>query len=127
MKFHSARHFLRAALLVMLAAFACFASACSLREAAVNREKMQKLRVGMTKDQVRQIMGDPLEKEVYSKPDIWYYFTESRWFDGVNTRDECTPLVFDPTTGTLLGWGYDFYKEYLNNEPWMRRQLDQQL
>lgn len=114
----------RVVFFALFAAFACTASSCSLFEASANRDKLKNLRVGMTRDQVRKIMGDPLEKEIYHRPFIWYYFTNPKWFDGVNTRDECTPVVFDENTGHLIGWGYDFFKTYMNEDPWRRRQLD---
>lgn len=103
-----------------------FFAGCSYGEARSNREKLNQIRVGMTQAQVREIMGAPLEKEKYHSPDIWFYYTDPKWYDGVYTRDECTPFVFDEN-GILTGFGYEYYKRELNRDSWRRRQLDQQL
>lgn len=71
-------------------------------------EKLKQLRVGMSKQEVLKVMGDPV-KEVYNKPDVWYYYTDTKWHDTFTTRDECTPLVFKD--GRLQGWGNNYYNE----------------
>ena len=38
-----------------------------------NFEKSSQLRVGMSKEQVTAIMGEPLEA-TFSLPDVWYYY-----------------------------------------------------
>ena len=83
---------------------------CTSPEAISNLENVAKLKEGMTKDEVLSIMGKPLEKEIYNKPDVWFYYTESKWSDGNRTSDECTPLVFEE--GKLIGFGGEFYKKY---------------
>jgi len=65
----------------------------------------------MSKSEVLKVMGEPLRDEIYNTDDVWYYFTESKWSDGMMTRDECTPLFFDKQ-GSLLGWGQKEYKHY---------------
>lgn len=95
----------------LLAAAGCglLLSGCGYFSKFDNFENSAKLRVGMTKDEVRNIMGEP-EDEVYSKPDVWFYYIETRWHDGLVTEDECMPVVFKD--GKLIGWG----KEYYNRE-----------
>jgi outer membrane protein assembly factor BamE (lipoprotein component of BamABCDE complex) len=83
-------------------------SSCSWYSQFTIGEKLKQLRVGMTKQEVLKVMGEPL-KEKYSTPDVWYYFVDSKWHDGMNTRDECTPLVFK--NGKLQGWGNKYYNE----------------
>ncbi|MBQ7396381.1 MAG: DUF3192 domain-containing protein [Lentisphaeria bacterium] len=78
--------------------------------AARNIENSKKLRAGMTKNQVLAIMGRPIEDEAYCKPDVWFYHVETIWADGLDTRDECMPLVFE--NGKLVGWGNNFYTRY---------------
>ena len=75
-----------------------------------NLENSRKLRVGMTKAQVLEVMGRPLENEVFCKPDVWFYQIETIWADGLTTMDECMPLVFE--NGKLAGWGNNFYTRY---------------
>ncbi len=74
-----------------------------------NRDNLKKLKTGMTKDEVRKIMGDPLADQVYATSDHWWYYTRTRWSDGRATRDECTPVVFGEDE-KLAGWGVDYYK-----------------
>ena len=75
----------------------------SLDHAQKNMENSSRLRVGMTKSEVLEIMGEPLRNEVFNKPDLWYYYVEQVWADGLVTEDECLPLVFEQ--GKLTGWG----------------------
>jgi hypothetical protein len=55
-------------------------------------------------------MGEPLKNEVYNTDDVWYYFTEPKWSDGMITRDECTPVFFNDEK--LEGWGQREYKNF---------------
>lgn len=90
-----------AALLLLLAGCAS--------EAAVNMENAKRLRVGMTKEQVIAIMGEPV-KESFSTPDRWHYFVEPVWADGLTTEEECIPLIFEK--GRLAGWGKRYDLKY---------------
>lgn len=75
-----------------------------------NVENSKRLRIGMTKAQVLGIMGEPLKDESFNRPDIWFYYFEPNWLDGMITEDECFPLVFQ--SGKLAGWGNSFYTRY---------------
>ena len=77
---------------------------------ARNLENSKQLRTGMTKSQVLEIMGRPVEDEAFCKPDVWFYQVETIWADGLTTMDECMPLVFE--NGKLAGWGNTFYTRY---------------
>jgi len=79
---------------------------CMTDEIRRNLNNAEKLRVGMTKEQVLAIMGEPLSQEAFNTPDCWYYFVEVRWIDGLYTEDECMPLVFKD--GKLVGWGNEY-------------------
>jgi len=80
---------------------------CQWQERAENFENARNLRVGMTKEQVLEVMGRPISDEAYSTPDLWFYYVDTKWYDGLATEDECMPLVF--RHGKLIGWGNDFY------------------
>ena len=96
---------------ILLIIFSFFLASCAVyRETAKNRENVAKLKKGMTKEEVISIMGEPIKDEVYCKPNVLFYYTETKWSDGNVTSDECTPLVFDKDK--LLGAGADFYKDY---------------
>jgi len=72
-----------------------------------NRGFLQ-LEVGMTKDEVRQILPNPRRREVtQGGTEYWFYLTE--WARrGDQTRDDCiTPVAF--VDGKVVGWGRNFY------------------
>ncbi len=86
-----------------------FVVSCST-EQSNNLEHISKLKEGMSKAEVLQVMGEPLKNEVYNKDNLWFYYTDWKWIDGSRTSDECTPLVFE--NDKLIGWGQEFYKKY---------------
>lgn len=96
-------------ILLLLAVAVCtgLLTGCSWSEASRNLENARALRIGMTKAQVLEIMGEPVENEIFTRPDVWFYFIEPVWMDGLTTEDECMPLVFE--NGKLIGWGNEYY------------------
>ena len=72
-------------------------------EMARNKENLAKIRVGMDKKQVLEIMGEPVSGEAYCSDKVFYYYTGRQWMDGQITRDECTPIAFDDY-GKVIGW-----------------------
>ena len=84
-----------------------FSSCNSISKNVANIQNLQK---GMSKQQILELMGEPLKSEKYHEPNIWFYHTKSTWMDGIITRDECTPIVFDDLE-MVSGWGYKFYKK----------------
>jgi hypothetical protein len=98
-----------------------------------NRENLLKLNMGMTKQEVLNIMGTK-PMEAYYKPgtygktvgvainnpyrseilrgrdekmvEVLYYVTDDRNADGVINDNETTPMVFE--NGRLAGWGWNF-------------------
>jgi len=105
-------------LLVLSASFfctlwsGCFASGewNPFNEGKRNIENSKRLRIGMTKHEVLKIMGEPLRDETFCKPDIWYYYYQMNWGDGLTTEDECFPIVFKE--GKVVGWGNAFLTKY---------------
>lgn len=79
-------------------------------EAASNREKLDKLELGMNQETVKEVMGKPYKTEAYELYEIWFYITEWQ-ADGYTTNDEMTPLVFE--NETLRGWGSKFLDEHI--------------
>jgi len=77
-------------------------------EAARNRSNLAKLNLGMTKDEVVNLMGRPSKTEVYGiqgrNLEFWHYRTEYDWLLGTL---EDTALVFED--GVLKGWGLGNY------------------
>ena len=99
---------------LLLAAAVLLASAgCALNPwytASRNIDNSKRLRVGMTKNEVLEVMGEPLADEIFCTPDCWYYYIEPVWVDGLTTEEECMPLVFED--GKLVGWGRGFFVRY---------------
>ena len=77
-------------------------------ETARNRSNLAKLNLGMTKDEVVNLMGRPSKTEAYEiqgrNLEFWHYRTEYNWLLGTL---EDTALVFED--GVLKGWGLGNY------------------
>lgn len=86
--------------------FTVILAGCSWKEINRNIENSRQLRVGMTKEQVLDIMGEPLKEVSFHEENVWHYFVRINWYDGLYTRDECMPLVFKDNK--LIGWGNEF-------------------
>lgn len=87
---------------------------CSLwpyNEARRNIENSRNLRIGMTKTEVLDVMGEPEKNQRYNTPDRWFYYVKPEWHDFQVTEDECLPLIFE--NGRLIGWGTEFHARYL--------------
>ena len=91
---------------------AAYSAGCSTPwgKAKQNVENSRNLRVGMTKNEVLEVMGEPIRDEKFCEPDLWFYYIEMVWGDGLVTPEECLPLVFED--GKLIGWGNDFYLDH---------------
>jgi len=85
-------------------------TSCGWSEMACNKQNLLKLNTGISKAQVLAIMGEPLKNQVYNTDNVWYYYTETKWSDGMITRDECTPIFFKDEK--LAGWGQSEYKKF---------------
>lgn len=76
-----------------------------------NRKHIARLQPEMTTESVKQKMGTPDFNELYDKGgkkiQVLFYRTHRKEGDGVTTKDECTPLVFE--NGVLVGWGDTAY------------------
>jgi outer membrane protein assembly factor BamE (lipoprotein component of BamABCDE complex) len=83
-------------------------------EAKHNRENLDKLKIGMSRVEAIAVMGEPVKDQVYCKPNVLFYYTDTKWSDGNITSDECTPLVFEKDK--LIGIGADFYKDYMQRD-----------
>ena len=86
-------------------------------ESMKNREKMLELQIGMTKEQVKALMGQPYKTEAYQDEggvlEFWLYMTEAVTIDNRQLSDEnFTPFAF--RDGVLVGWGRNYYESALN-------------
>ena len=113
----------RMILTIACAALAATTVSCGYFQAMHQRDKLADIRVGMTKDQVVEIAGDPLSKELYSTDNYWFYYTSPKWYDGLVTQDECTPFHFDDD-GVLLGWGNRYFREKGIMSVWTQKSIN---
>ena len=91
-----------------------------------NRENFAKLKLKMTRDEVRQIMGEPIQGETFCEDHIWWYYTRTCWSDFMTTRDECTPVVFDEDD-LVEGWGASYYRDKYDYVSWSEKTVKQVL
>lgn len=77
-----------------------------------NRRAVQQRKLGENLDDITNIMGTADFNEVVlsgeKKFHVLFYRTHRTAGDGITTKDECTPLVFE--NQVLVGWGHDFFK-----------------
>ena len=110
-------------LAVVCAALAAMSASCGYFQAKFQREKLADIRVGMTKDEVVEVAGKPLSKELYSTDRYWFYYTDPKWYDGLVTQDECTPFLFDDD-GILQGWGNRYFREHGIMSVWTQEAIN---
>jgi len=113
---------------VLLVAFPFVAQAGAGKVRNKNRENLNRLSVGMTKEEVLKVMGtktlrgggiygtgkisNPYRTETLLSGDgkttleVLFYYTDKKKADGAITDDELTPLVLKE--GKLIGWGWSF-------------------
>ncbi len=89
------------------AGMASMLTSCFYSEINRNVKNSAKIRKGMTKQQIREIMGEPIHGQVYCTDKVWFYYIRQQWMDGQVTRDECMPVAFDEYD-RVIGWGPDF-------------------
>ena len=84
----------------------------------LNKYHISILKLGMTKERVLDLMGQPDINEAYltekksdqagSEIQVLFYRTQHNNSDSKTTKDECTPLVM--RDGKLVGWGDNAYR-----------------
>lgn len=75
---------------------------------AANRKNLNRLEIGMSKEQVVGIMGTPYMREADTNREWWLY--ETTYYNGPVKEEFLTPVVFDKD-GKLIGWGRNFWTE----------------
>ena len=84
-----------------------------IRRAGENRSNLLKLKIGLNKEQVLNIMGNPYKTEAYridaKNFEFWLYLTE--WEFREPRDSDFTPLALE--NETLMGWGRNYYNNIL--------------
>ncbi len=78
-----------------------------------NNENLNKLQIGMTQEQVQQIMGQPDRSEPYAWGSAWVYRTAMTSGLYGKADSDFTPVVFDEK-GNFIGSGRNFLTEQIN-------------
>lgn len=83
---------------------------------AYNSEKLNELDLGQSLSDVKMLFGKADFSEAKTvksaKLQVLFYRTHHEKSDGVTTKEECTPLIFE--NDRLIAWGADTYKQYLD-------------
>lgn len=107
----------------LLAVLLCMGlTGCGLAQMAAiksTRDSLARISLGMTTEQVRQVMGNPYTTETFLSSDskavlVWNYNT-GQVFDpvyGMAQKTELTPLVFK--NNLLIGWGVNYYEKIVS-------------
>lgn len=75
-----------------------------------NNKDLLALNVGMTKYEVRKLLGDPERSEGYEWGSVWLYRTAMTSGIYGTADSDFTPVAFDQTNN-LEGWGRNFFTE----------------
>jgi len=103
-------------ILILISMIGCADGVMRLgKEAAKTRSRLVELRMGMTKNEVVALMGQPSKIEAYEiqgkNLEFWLYLTRyDRPYSAPNP--EYTPLAFEEDI--LEGWGMDYYDQALS-------------
>jgi len=101
-----------------------------------NRQNLDQLEVGLSRERVLEIMGTDPAKGIFmwvknpfrtetltgksgTSYEVLYYYTQLRERDDKITDDELTPLVFEKDI--LVGWGYEFLDKKVPQKPVLQR------
>lgn len=76
-------------------------------QAERNRDNLNKVEIGMSKSEIREIMGKPHKREASGQTEWWFYQTEHSAY--VPDYIRYTPIAFED--GKVIGWGRNFYKD----------------
>ncbi len=81
-----------------------------------NSQKMSDLTLGQDIISVKNLLGKADFSEAKAlketKLQVMFYRTHHDKSDGVTTKEECTPLIFE--NDKLIAWGQDTYKQYFD-------------
>lgn len=77
-----------------------------------NNEKLLFMKIGMTQDATRALMGSPELSEGYEWGTAWLYRTAMTSGIYGTADSDFTPIVFDKN-GKVIGWGRNFFTEHV--------------
>jgi outer membrane protein assembly factor BamE (lipoprotein component of BamABCDE complex) len=84
---------------------------CGLVTANRNRDALLSLQVGMSRDEVINMMGQPSKREAYGSTEYLLYKTDTT---GQSERADFTPVAI--TNGKVVGWGRNYYENAVRSK-----------
>jgi outer membrane protein assembly factor BamE (lipoprotein component of BamABCDE complex) len=102
---------IRAEWLVVWFLLVVLTAGCGPSKLRQNNDNMLRLQIGMTKNEVREIMGNPTKTEAYlidgKNHEFWMFQTQRQGrFERLSDK-HYTPVAF--VDEKLIGWGRNFY------------------
>lgn len=98
----------------------------SIDRARVNNENILKLKAGLTKDAVVQIMGAPDKSEKVMADnrtlEVLYYRIQEIDFELNDKSVSLVPVVFE--RGAVIGWGEYFYAQTIKDASDVRQEIN---
>ncbi len=76
-----------------------------------NNQKLLSMKIGMTQEETRALMGWPERSEGYEWGMAWLYRTAMTSGIYGTADSDFTPIVFD-RNGKVVGWGRNFFTEH---------------
>jgi outer membrane protein assembly factor BamE (lipoprotein component of BamABCDE complex) len=95
--------------LIMLIGLLAAVSGCGIArqlESNATRDKLMHLQVGMDRDLVLSLMGNPYTREGYGDKEYLFYET-NHWAN--DERKRFTPILI--MNGKIAGWGQKYYRD----------------
>ncbi len=77
-----------------------------------NNEKLLNMKIGVSQEDVVQLMGKPERSEGYNWGSAWLYRTAMTSGIYGTADSDFTPVVFDQD-GKVVGWGRNFFSEHV--------------
>ncbi|MEW6110449.1 MAG: DUF3192 domain-containing protein [Nitrospirota bacterium] len=77
-----------------------------------NNENLLLMKIGMTQEETRKLMGSPERSEGYAWGSAWLYRTAMTSGVYGTSDSDFTPIVFGPD-GKVIGWGRNFFTEHI--------------
>lgn len=104
----------RLILLLLALAMVIASSGCGVAMQSQSRaanEKLMQLQVGMDRQQVLSLMGNPHRREMYGETEFLIYET-NHWAD--SEKERFTPILLNK--GKIAGWGRNYYDDAIRSK-----------
>jgi hypothetical protein len=80
-------------------------------QSASHTNALMKVQIGMSRDEVIALMGQPQKREAYGKTEFLIYRTDYR---GIGERENFTPIAI--ADGRVVGWGRNYYDNTMRSK-----------